>query len=226
MTLGARQRSFDGGDKAGRHHREECHDKESPSPLSAFNDFNIPPPLLLLSTTWLHVGDLLALGKVDRSFRDLTKEDVLWKAAARLLWRSALLDGQDLLVEGASNIGLHTRAPGESVSAECTVADEVMRGREYRRRCSLVALHAVCVMLGDRCNRYVHCEGQVCFSAVATVIALPPLFETQRLQTAICSGGTRSSRLRVITLLTQLTEPFEYIGIERHAQLKEISDAV
>ncbi|CAN0433762.1 unnamed protein product, partial [Hapterophycus canaliculatus] len=77
-----------------------------------FEDFNIPPPILLLSTTWLHVPDLLTLGKVDRSFRELTKEDVLWKAAARHLWRSALVDGQYSIVEDASIIGLHNQAQG------------------------------------------------------------------------------------------------------------------
>ncbi|CAN0158030.1 unnamed protein product, partial [Scytosiphon promiscuus] len=108
MSLGMRQRSSDPRDATEGEHRQEDHDGEaSPSASSVFNYFNIPPPILLLSTSWLHVPDLLTLGKVNRSFQELTKEEILWKTAARHLWRSALVDGQDSLVEGATNIGLH-----------------------------------------------------------------------------------------------------------------------
>ncbi|CAN0511389.1 unnamed protein product, partial [Ectocarpus sp. 12 AP-2014] len=72
---------------------------------------NVAPPVLLSAATWLPIRDLLALGTVDRSFRDLTKDDMLWKSAAVFLFRSARVDGQNSLFEGLS-VGLHKDAPG------------------------------------------------------------------------------------------------------------------
>lgn len=111
MALRMRQRSPSGeSDDAGRQHSSDTHNKggrNSPShehhqclpkqqarPLEA-----VPTPVLLIASEWLAVADLLTLGTVDRSFRGLTKDETLWKAAAHHLWKSALLEGNTLCVD-------------------------------------------------------------------------------------------------------------------------------
>lgn len=75
---------------------------------------NLPATVLLSVLEWLAIPDLLATGTVDCSFRDLGKEELPWGAAACHLWKSALLDGQALLVEAA---GIHeTARAGEFLS--------------------------------------------------------------------------------------------------------------
>lgn len=71
---------------------------------------SLPTSVLLSLLEWLSVSELLAVARVDRSFRDSAKEDSLWKVAARHLWKVALLDGQVL---GAEVLGTPPPA-GES----------------------------------------------------------------------------------------------------------------
>lgn len=73
----------------------------------------LPPFVLLSLLEWLSVSDLLAAARVDRSFRDIAKDEALWKAASRCLWKLALLEGQTLGVEA---LGSPTLA-GESRDA-------------------------------------------------------------------------------------------------------------
>lgn len=69
---------------------------------------NLPATVVLCLLEWLAVPDLLAMGMVDCSFRDLTAKELPWKAAARHLWKSALLDGQQSLSGEAA--GIHENA--------------------------------------------------------------------------------------------------------------------
>ena len=74
---------------------------------------NLPVTVQLSLLEWLAISDLLAVGTVDCSFRDLAREELTWKAAARHLWKSALLDGQQPLAVGEAGIHGTARA-GES----------------------------------------------------------------------------------------------------------------
>lgn len=53
----------------------------------------LPKHILLVMCEWLFTKDLLEVGLVDRCFGKVSKEEVLWKAVACHLWKSALLDG-------------------------------------------------------------------------------------------------------------------------------------
>lgn len=78
---------------------------------------NLPVTVLLSMLEWLAVPDLLEVGKLDSSFQDLTAKELPWKAAARHLWKSALLDGQQSLsVEAA---GVHENARSGEFFGAC-----------------------------------------------------------------------------------------------------------
>ena len=95
---------------------------------------NLPVTVLLSMLEWLAVPDLLEVGKLDSSFQDLTAKELPWKAAARHLWKSALLDGQQSLsVEAA---GVHENARSGEFFGAC--------GRKKRkdgRRCGGAMFH-------------------------------------------------------------------------------------
>ncbi len=85
----------------------------------------LPTSVLLSLLEWLWVSDLLAVARVDRSFRDLAKDETLWKAASRGLWKLALLEGQMLGVEALGSPTLASKSRGaccrggDSADAPC-----------------------------------------------------------------------------------------------------------
>lgn len=72
----------------------------------------LPVPLFLLASEWLFTQDVLELGRVDRSFREISKESSLWQGIACHLWKAALVDWNGSLVD-MSHARLRKEAPGE-----------------------------------------------------------------------------------------------------------------
>lgn len=72
----------------------------------------LPAQLLLLSSEWLFVKDLLECRRVDRSFQASSKETSLWKRLAHHLWVQALLDGDTSSEMAEEGIPVRPDAPG------------------------------------------------------------------------------------------------------------------
>lgn len=136
---------------------------------------NLPATVVLSLLEWLAIPDLLAIGTVDCSFRDLTKEELPWKAAARHLWKSALLDGQQLLSVDAA--GIHETARDGEVSHG--------RASGLCRRCGVLVpvcvlvsrVHRIRVHVCEQCGnrlREQHQNIAVLRSAIAHVLGDPP----------------------------------------------------
>lgn len=73
----------------------------------------LPTPLLTMASEWLVVKDLLTLRAVNRSFRELSKDEHLWKKLACFLWTSALVDAESSSLANESSAHLHNDAPGK-----------------------------------------------------------------------------------------------------------------
>ena len=73
----------------------------------------LPTPLRAMASEWLIVKDLLALRTVNRSFRELSKDEYLWKKLACFLWASALVDAESSSLADESSAHLHDDAPGK-----------------------------------------------------------------------------------------------------------------
>lgn len=73
----------------------------------------LPTPVLTMTSEWLVVKDVLALRAVNRIFRELSKDERLWKKLACSLWTSALVDGERSSLADESSAHLHEDAPGK-----------------------------------------------------------------------------------------------------------------
>lgn len=80
---------------------------------SRINIFILPSPLLALTCEGIIVKDLLTLRAVNRSFRELSKDEYLWKKLACSLWTSALIDAESSSLADESSAHLHQDVSGK-----------------------------------------------------------------------------------------------------------------
>lgn len=72
-------------------------------------------PLLMLLSEWLFAKDLLTLGTVQHSFRDIANSNHLWGKLAAFLWKSALVDGDEAQMARPIEFQTHAQEDAQGV---------------------------------------------------------------------------------------------------------------